>query len=118
MLRKLRRAMGDRDRACWLTGLVEADDALVGGRRPRQARARRRGQAAGAVRGGAPGERAGLLAAKVVGAFHGVSRTRLQECLDEFVFRFNRRFREGQLPARLVEAAVTHVPVPLRLKPV
>ncbi len=28
----------------------------------------------------------------LVGTFHGVSRTRLQECLDEFVFRFNRRF--------------------------
>ncbi len=97
---------------------MEADDALVGGRRPGK-----RGRGAG---GKQPvpfaverrGERAGLLAAKVVGAFHDVSRTRLQECLDEFVFRFNRRFREGQLPARLVEAAVTHVPVPLRLKPV
>ena len=55
MLRKLRRAMGDRDRSCRLTGLVEADDALVGGRRAGQARPRRRGQAAGAVRGGAQG---------------------------------------------------------------
>ena len=183
MLRKLRRAMGDRDRAYWLTGLVEADDALVGGKRPGK-----RGRGAG---GKQPvlfaverrGERAGFLAAQVVGrvtheqvaafsrrlgegltirsdafsgltvlardhahqprptppekadqwlplvhlvisnfkrfligTFHGVSRTRLQEYLDEFVFRFNRRFWEDQLPARLVEAAVTHVPVPLRLK--
>ena len=54
----------------------------------------------------------------LTGAFHGVSRTHLQECLDEFVFRFNRRFWEDQLPARLVEAAVTHVPVPLRLRQV
>lgn len=183
MLRKLRRAMGDRDRAYWLTGLVEADDALVGGKRPGK-----RGRGAG---GKQPvlfaverrGERAGFLAAQVVGGvtheqvaafsqrlgegltirsdafsgltvlardhaheprptppekadewlplvhlvisnfkrflistFHGVSQKRLQEYLDEFVFRFNRRFWEDQLPARLVEAAVTHVPVPLRLK--
>ncbi len=52
----------------------------------------------------------------LTGAFHGVSRMHLQECLDEFVFRFNHRFWEDQLPARLVEAAVTHVPVPLRLR--
>ncbi len=52
----------------------------------------------------------------LVGTFHGVSRTRLQEYLDESAFRFNRRFWEDQLPARLVEAAVNHVPVPLRLK--
>ena len=185
MLRKLRRAMGDRDRSCWLTGLVEADDALVGGRR-----AGKRGRGA---EGKQPvlfaverrGERAGFLAAQVVegvsheqvgafsrrlgdglrvrsdafrgltamardhtheprptppdkadewlplvhlvisnfkrfliGTFHGVSRTHLQEYLDEFVFRFNRRFWEDQLPARLVEAAVTHVPVPLRLRQV
>ena len=152
----------------------------------RQARPRRRGQAAGAVRGwSAGGERAGFLAAQVVegvnhgqvgafswrlgdgprvrrdafrgltavardhaheprptppdraderlpfvhlaisnfkrfllGAFHGVSGKRLQEYLDEFVFRFNRRFWEDQLPARLVEAAVTHVPVPFRLRQV
>ena len=185
MLRKLRRAMGDRDRSYWLTGLVEADDALVGGRR-----AGKRGRGA---EGKQPvlfaverkGERAGFLAAQVVegvnheqvgafsrrlgdglrvrsdafrgltamardhaheprptppdradewlplvhlvisnfkrfliGTFHGVSRTHLQEYLDEFVFRLNRRFWEDQLPARLVEAAVTHVPVPLRLRQV
>ncbi|HYW76787.1 MAG TPA: IS1595 family transposase, partial [Gammaproteobacteria bacterium] len=33
MLRLLRRAMADRDRSYWLSGLVEVDDALVGGRR-------------------------------------------------------------------------------------
>ena len=67
MLRKLRRAMGDRDRACWLTGLVEADDALVGGKRPG-----RRGRGA-AGKQPVPfaverrGERAGFLAAQVAG---------------------------------------------------
>lgn len=33
MLRVLRRAMRDRDRSYWLLGLVEVDDARVGGRR-------------------------------------------------------------------------------------
>ena len=50
------------------------------------------------------------------GTFHGASKARLRESLDEFAFRFNRRFWEDQLPARLVEAAVTHVPVPFRRK--
>ena len=181
MLRKLRRAMDDRDRSCWLTGLVEADDALVGGRRDRGAEGRQPVPFAVERKG----ERAGFLTAQVVegvnhgqvgafsrrlgdglrvrsdafrgltamardhaheprptppdradewlplahlaisnfkrfliGALHGVSRTHLQECLDEFVFRFNRRLWEDQLPARLIEAAVTHMPVPLRLRQV
>ncbi|MYH14309.1 MAG: transposase, partial [Gammaproteobacteria bacterium] len=42
----------------------------------------------------------------LIGTFHGVSQKRLQEYLDEFVFRFNRRFWEDQLPARLAEAAL------------
>ena len=185
MLRKLRRAMGDRDRCYWLSGLVEADDALVSGKR-----AGKRGRGAEGKRPvlfavERKGDRAGFLAAQAVdgvtheqvsafsrrlgdvrltvrsgclqrpvgsgsgprprtashpagegrrvaaprahssisnfkrfmiGTFHGVSGARLQEYLDEFVFRFNRRFWEDQLPVRLVEAAVTHVPgVPLRL---
>ncbi len=183
MLRKLRRAMGDRDRAYWLTELVEVDDALVG--------RKRHGKRGRGARGKQPvlfaverkGDRAGFLAAQVVdavshervgefsrrlgdgltvrsdaysglnilardhdhqprptppekadewlplvhllisnfkrflmGTFHGVSQKRLQEYLDEFVFRFNRRHWEDQLPGRLLEATVTHVPVPLRLK--
>ena len=104
MLRKLRRAMGDRDRACWLTALARNHD-----HEPRPT----------------PPEKADEWLPLVhlvisnfkrflIGTFHGVSGRRLQECLDEFVFRFNRRFWEDQLPARLVEAAVTHVPVPFR----
>ena len=34
MLRILRQSMGARDRSYWLEGLVEVDDAFVGGRRP------------------------------------------------------------------------------------
>ena len=34
MLRKLRQAMGNRDRAYWLDGIVEVDDAYIGGHRP------------------------------------------------------------------------------------
>ena len=34
MLKNLRQAMGDRDRSYWLEGLVEMDDAFVGGRKP------------------------------------------------------------------------------------
>jgi transposase-like protein len=45
------------------------------------------------------------------GTFHGVSITYLQEYLDEFSYRFNRRFWEPQLPLRLLNACLLHVPV-------
>lgn len=179
MLRLLRRAMADRDRCYWLSGLVEVDDALVGGRR-----AGKRGRGA---EGKTPvllavenhGARAGYLAAQVLpdglnqeavagfarrrfsadvttrsdalaalaslgnrhrhsarvtppkqatewlpkvhlvianlkrfilGTFHGVSPRYLQGYVDEFVYRFNRRHWEAELPQRLLEAAVAHVP--------
>ena len=180
MLRLLRRAMADRDRCYWLSGLVEVDDALVGGRR-----AGKRGRGA---EGKTPvllavenhGTHAGYLAAQVLpdglnqaavsrfarrrfaadtqprsdalaalaslgnshrhsarvtppkqatewlpkvhlvianlkrfilGTFHGVSPRYLQDYVDEFVYRFNRRHWEAQLPQRLLEAAVAHVPI-------
>ena len=159
MLRKLRHAMGDRDRAHWHSGLVEADDAFVAGRRA--------GKRVRGAEGKRPvlfaverrGERSGFMAAQAVeglshaevgpfserlgvglkvrsdafksltvlardhehdpkatppdkvdewlplvhlaissfkrfllGPFHGVSGKYLQEYLDEFVFRFNRRY--------------------------
>lgn len=34
----------------------------------------------------------------LLGTFHGVSSRKLQKCLDEFVYRYNRRFWESQLP--------------------
>jgi transposase-like protein len=45
------------------------------------------------------------------GTFHGVSAKYLQEYLDEFCYRFNRRFWEPELPLRLLNACLAHVPV-------
>lgn len=45
------------------------------------------------------------------GTFHGVSSKYLQEYLDEFCYRFNRRFWEPELPLRLLNACLAHVPV-------
>ncbi|MBN2267307.1 MAG: IS1595 family transposase [Candidatus Babeliaceae bacterium] len=45
------------------------------------------------------------------GTFHGVSLKYLQEYLDEFSYRFNRRFWEPELPLRLLNACLSHVPV-------
>jgi hypothetical protein len=45
------------------------------------------------------------------GPFHEVSSRYLQEYLDEFCYRFNRRFWEPELPLRLLKACLTHVPV-------
>jgi len=49
----------------------------------------------------------------ILGTFHGVSKTDLHEYLQEFVYRFNRRRWEKQLPRRLLQAAVDHAPVHL-----
>lgn len=45
------------------------------------------------------------------GTFHGVSHTYLQEYLDEFCYRFNRRFWEFELPLRLLNACLSHAPL-------
>ncbi len=44
------------------------------------------------------------------GTFHGVTHTYLQQYLDEFCYRFNRRFWEPELPYRLLNACATHAP--------
>lgn len=184
VLRRLRQAMGDRDGVYRLGGLVELDDAFIGGRRPgkrgrgaagktpilvgvehrgprmgyvtieavdsvSRAQVQRfaahhltagevvRTDALAALRGVARRQRhqprvtppqmanewlpkvhlaISLLKRFLLGTFHGVSPTYLQEYLDEFAFRFNRRFWEAQLPQRLLEAAVSHTPIPMRLK--
>jgi transposase-like protein len=45
--------------------------------------------------------------------FHGVSFKYLQEYLDEFSYRFNRRFWEPEIPFRLLNACLSHVPLKL-----
>jgi transposase-like protein len=45
------------------------------------------------------------------GTFHGVSSRYLQEYLDEFFYRFNRRFWGPELPLRMLNACLAHVPV-------
>ena len=46
------------------------------------------------------------------GTFHGVTHKYLQEYLDEFCYRFNRRLWEPELPLRLLNACLSHAPVP------
>ena len=45
------------------------------------------------------------------GTFHGVSGKYLQEYLDEFCYRFNRRHWEQQLPLRLLHLCIDHMPI-------
>jgi len=182
MLRRMRRAMGDRDSLYRLEGLVELDDAFVGGRRsggksgrgaegktPILVAVENRGKNAGFIamettpsvsadrvrqfarrrlRPRQPTRTDGLVALRVLGesqehegrvtqshqvdewlpwvhiaignlkafllgTFHGVSGKYLQEYLNEFVYRFNRRFWEPELPLRLLNACVDHLPVRL-----
>ncbi len=47
----------------------------------------------------------------ILGTFHGVSGKYLQEYLNEFCYRFNRRHCESELPARLLGVCATHLPV-------
>ena len=182
MLTKLRAAMADRDGQYLLDGLVELDDAFVGGKRPgkrgRGAEGRkpvifavqkndtRAGfmvaravdhvdyrtvrefcaciSESAEVRTDAlrslrvisethahhpkvtPADKAGEWLPKVhivignlkrflLGTFHGVSHKYLQEYIDEFVYRFNRRWWEAEIPMRLVQAAIDAGPVRNRL---
>ena len=55
----------------------------------------------------------GNLKAFLLGTYHGVTGKYLQEYLDEFVYRFNRRFWEPELPSRLLNACMDHTPVRL-----
>ena len=54
----------------------------------------------------------------LAGTVHKVSHRYLQENIDDFVFPFNRRFWEPELPDRLLQAAVNHVPIQACLKSV
>ena len=46
------------------------------------------------------------------GTFHGVSPKHLQRYLDEFVFRFDRRWRETELFIRVLHRALDSAPCP------
>ncbi|KAF3982159.1 MAG: transposase [Methylococcales symbiont of Hymedesmia sp. n. MRB-2018] len=52
----------------------------------------------------------------MLGTYHGVSGQYMQEYLDEFCYRLNRRFWEEQIPNRLLRICIDHKPV--FLKPV
>ncbi len=48
----------------------------------------------------------------LVGTFHGVSPKHLQRYLDEFVFRFDRRWKEAELFPRVLHCAIDAEPFP------
>ena len=48
------------------------------------------------------------------GTFHGVSPKHLQSYLDEFVFRFDRRWKETELFPRVLHCAIDAEPLPYR----
>lgn len=47
----------------------------------------------------------------LLGTYHGVSAQHLQEYLDEFCYRFNRRRVEAELPVRLLHLCLNHSPI-------
>jgi len=53
----------------------------------------------------------GNLKTFINGTFHGVSSQYLHEYINEFCYRFNRRFWEHELPMRLLNACLAHVPI-------
>ena len=57
----------------------------------------------------------GNLKAFLLGTYHGVSSKYLQEYLNEFCYRFNRRHWEAELPLRLLDACLTHTQVKLKM---
>ena len=50
----------------------------------------------------------------VLGTYHGISGRYVQEYLDEFCYRLNRRFWENQIPNRLLMLCTMHPPVLLQ----
>ncbi len=182
MLAKLRSAMGDRDQQYLLKGLIELDDAFVGGKTTGGKRGRgseKKTAILVACENVAEENRAGFLKMTVVdhvdensvkaftkqaiepkqdlktdgsatlrtlegehrveyrvvppqeshkwlpwvhiaianlkrfllGTYHGVSGSRLQEYLDEYCYRFNRRWCELEIPNRLLRACLIHKPI-------
>lgn len=177
MLGKLRVAMGDQNRLYLLEGVIELDDALVGGKRPGKGGRGADGKTAILVVCEHNDGKPGFVAMKgvnrrvdqdsveafaqepiapgqtlhtdaftvlrilaeghqhiskvtppeladewlpwvhivisnfksyVLGTYHGISGRYVQEYLDEFCYRLNRRFWENQIPNRLLRLCATH----------
>ena len=179
ILKKLRTAMGHRDSLYRLSGTIELDDALIGGRKKGKRGRGAAGKKNVLIACETREKKAGFIAMEVVdsichlsvdnfvkkhlqpkqkvhsdaypalsiidetqhyearvtpsdlvdewlpwvhiaisnlktfllGTFHGVSGKWLQEYLNEFCYRFNRRFFEKELPNRLLNLAMIHVPI-------
>jgi len=179
ILKKLRAAMGYRDSLYQLSGTIELDDALVGGRQKGKRGRGAAGKKNVLISCESKDKKAGFIAMEVVdsichfsvnefvkkhlkrgkkvhsdalsalsiidqtqnyearvtpsylvnewlpwvhitisnlktfllGTFHGVSGKYLQEYLDEFCYRFNRRFIEKKIPSRLLSLAIVYTPV-------
>jgi transposase-like protein len=47
----------------------------------------------------------------LLGTYHGTSKRYLQDYLNEFCYRFNRRFWEAEIPNRLIRLCLQHKPV-------
>jgi len=47
----------------------------------------------------------------LLGTYHGIGPNYLQGYLDEFAYRFNRRFWEPEIPNRLLRLCVDHLPI-------
>jgi hypothetical protein len=47
----------------------------------------------------------------LLGTFHGVTGNYLQEYLNEFGYRYSRRFVEKQIPNRLLKLIIIHTPL-------
>ncbi len=54
------------------------------------------------------------LKAWIRGTFHGISKKHMQRYLDEFVYRFNRRWREGELFGFVLARSLESGPLPYR----
>ena len=179
ILKKLRKAMGHKDSLYFLQGLIEVDDAFVGGKRSGKRGRGAEGKTPVLIACESKDKQAGYIAMKAVrninqetvknfikkailkgqnvrsdafpalniinetqqhearvtpankvdewlpwvhvaignlktfllGTFHGVSGRYLQEYLDEFCYRFNRRFFEKEIPNRLLNLAIIHAPI-------
>jgi len=91
------------------------DDRAAGhgrGVEPRQWLEMHKSMPASAVRKAGWLQLAVMLAKRfILGTYHGVSQTHLQNYLDEFCYRFNRRFNEQQMHESIIRACAYTSPV-------